>query len=97
MPAWSHQRGQRITDLLLIHISIASVATGKKSRITLLLTIAYLLLLITGIVLIVAIDGPNTTIGHTHYIIGLLLIILSFCHIVKRMRFLVDERFKAWK
>ena len=142
MSVRSHRRSQRITDLLLIPVSIASVITGfrlhvagknaphevweqwaaahvvatvlflvvgivhvrhhwawykslfsrglgKKSRVTLLLTIAFLLLVITGIVLIVAIDGPNSTTGHLHYIFGLLLTILSLWHIVKRWKALV--------
>ena len=142
MSVRSHYRSQRITDLLLISVSIASVITGfglnvaghdkphevweqwaaahvvatvlflvvgivhvrhhwawykslfsrglgKKSRVTLLLTIAFLLLVITGIMLIVAIDGPNSTTGHLHYIFGLLLTILSLWHIVKRWKALV--------
>ena len=142
MSVRSHHRSQRITDLLLIPVSIASVITGfglhaaghdtphevweqwaaahvvvtvlflvlgilhvwhhlawykslfskglgKKSRVTLLLTIAFLLLSVTGIVLIVAIDGPNSTTGHLHYLLGLLLTILSLWHIVKRWKALV--------
>ena len=142
MSTRSHRRSQRITDLLLIPVSIASVITGfglhvagknaphevweqwaaahvvasilflilgilhvwhhwawykslfskglgKKSRVTLLLTIAFLLLVVTGIVLIVAIDGPNSTMGHLHYLFGLLLIVLSLWHIAKRWKALV--------
>ena len=121
MSARSHRRCQRIIDLLLIPVSIASVITGfglhvagknaphevweqwaaahvvasvlflvlgifhvrhhwawykslfnkglgNKSRVTLLLTIAFLFLVVTGVVLIVAIDGPNSTMGHLHYL-----------------------------
>ena len=142
MSVRSHHRSQRITDLLLIPVSIASVITGfglhaaghdtphevweqwaaahvvatilflvlgilhvwhhlawykslfskglgKKSRVTLLLTIAFLLLSVTGIVLIVAIDGLNSTTGHLHYLLGLLLTTLSLWHIVKRWKALV--------
>ena len=142
MSTRSHRRSQRLTDLLLIPVSIASVITGfglhvagkdtphevweqwaaahvvatvlfiilgiyhvwhhwawykslfskglgKKSRVTLLLTIAFLFLVVTGIVLIVAIDGPNSTTGHLHYLFGLLLTILSLWHIVKRWKVLV--------
>ena len=142
MSVRSHCRSQRITDLLLIPVSIASIITGfelhvagenaphevweqwaaahvvatvlflvlgilhvrhhwawykslfskglgKKSRVTLLLTIAFLLLVVTGIVLIVAIDGPNSTTGHLHYISGQLLTILSLWHVVKRWKALV--------
>ena len=139
MSVRSHHHSQRITDLLLIPVSIASVITGfglhvtgkgaphkvweqwaaahvvatvlflvlgifhiwhhrawyksmfckglgKKSLVTLLLTIVFLLLYITGLVLIVAIDGPNSTTGHLHYIFGLLLTILSLWHITKRWK-----------
>ena len=142
MSTWSHRRSKRITDLLLIPVSIASVITGfglhvsghdsphevweqwaaahvvatvlflvlgifhvwhhwawykslfskglgKKSRVTLLLTIAFLLLSVTGVVLIVAIDGPNSTTGHLHYLFGLLLTILSLWHIIVRWKALV--------
>ena len=139
MSVRSHRRSQRLTDWLLIPVSIASFITGfglhvsgknaphevweqwaaahvvatvlflvlgilhvrhhwawykslfskglgKKSRVTLLLTLAFLLLVITGIVLIVAIDGPNSTMGHLHYLFGLLLPLLSFWHIAKRWK-----------
>ena len=142
MSTRSHRRSQRLTDWLLIPISIASVITGfglhvagknaphevweqwaaahvvatvlflvlgiyhfwhhwawykslfckglgKKSRVTLLLTIAFLFLIVTGIVLIVAIDGPNSTMGHLHYLFGLLLILLSLWHIAKRWKALI--------
>ena len=142
MSTRSSRRSQRIIDLLLIPVSIASVITGfglhvagknaphevweqwaaahvvatvlflvlgilhvrhhwawykslfskglgNKSRVTLLLTIAFLFLVVTGIILIVAIDGPNSTTGHLHYIFGQLLTILSLWHIVKRWKALV--------
>ena len=142
MSTRSYRRSQRIIDLLLIPVSIASVITGfglhvagknaphevweqwaaahvvatvlflvlgilhvrhhwawykslfskglgNKSRVTLLLTIAFLFLVVTGIILIVAIDGPNSTTGHLHYIFGQLLTILSLWHIVKRWKALV--------
>lgn len=142
MSTRSHRRSQRITDWLLIPVSIASVITGfglhvaghdrphevweqwaaahvvatvlflvlgiyhvshhwawykslfskglgKKSRVTFLLTIVFLFLVVTGIILIVAIDGPNSTIGHLHYLFGLLLTIISLWHVVKRCKALV--------
>ena len=122
MSVRSHCRSQRITDLLLIPVSIASIITGfelhvagenaphevweqwaaahvvatvlflvlgilhvrhhwawykslfskglgKKSRVTLLLTFTFLFLVVTGVILIVAIDGPNSTTGHLHYMV----------------------------
>ena len=142
MSTRSHRRSQRLTDLLLIPVSIASVITGfglhvagkntphevweqwaaahvvatvlflvlgilhvwhhwtwykslfskglgKKSRVTLLLTISFLFLVVTGVILIVAIDGPNSTMGYLHYLFGLLLALLSLWHIAKRWKALV--------
>ena len=142
MSTRSHRRSQRLTDLLLIPVSIASVITGfglhvagkntphevweqwaaahvvatvlflvlgilhvwhhwtwykslfskglgKKSRVTLLLTISFLFLVVTGVILIVAIDGPNSTMGYLHYLFGLLLTLLSLWHIAKRWKALV--------
>ncbi len=142
MSVRSHRRSQRLTDWLLIPVSIASVITGfglhvagkdtphevweqwaaahvvasvlflvlgilhvwhhwawykslfskglgNKSRVTLLLTIAFLFLVITGVILIVAIDGPNSTMGYLHYLFGLLLTLLSLWHVVKRWKALV--------
>ena len=66
--------------------SLLSKGLGKKSRVTLLLTIAFLFLVVTGVVLIVAIDGPNSTTGHLHYIFGQLLTILSLLHVAKRWK-----------
>ena len=142
MSTRSHRRSQRLTDLLLIPVSIASVITGfglhvagkntphevweqwaaahvvatvlflvlgilhvwhhwtwykslfskglgKKSRVTLLLTISFLFLVVTGVILIVAIDGPKSTMGYLHYLFGLLLTLLSLWHIAKRWKALV--------
>ena len=69
--------------------SLFSKGLGNKSRFTLMLTITFLFLVVTGIVLIVAIDGPNSTVGHLHYLFGQLLTLLSLWHIVKRRKMLV--------
>lgn len=71
--------------------SLFGKGLGKKSRVTFLLTIAFLFLFVTGIVLIVAIDGPNSTMGHLHYIFGQLLTILSLGHVTKRWEQIVHE------
>lgn len=64
--------------------SIASKGIGKKSRMTLVLTIAFLIVTVTGIVLMACVDGANSAIGQWHYRIGLLLIVFSLIHIAKR-------------
>ena len=103
MSTRSYRRSQRIIDLLLIPVSIASVITGFGLHVARKnaphevweqwaaahVVATVLFLVVTGIILIVAIDGPNSTTGHLHYIFGQLLTILSLWHIVKRWKALV--------
>ena len=147
MSARGHYSSQRITDLLLIPISAASIITGfvlhsvgknsphevwevwamahvvssglffilgflhvwhhwgwykslftkgigKKSRVTLLLTISMMLLFVSGIVLLIAIEGPNSMMGHIHNLIGQLLTILALWHIIKRWKMFLKPKQK---
>ncbi|MBP3483384.1 MAG: DUF4405 domain-containing protein [Alistipes sp.] len=64
--------------------AIASKGIGKKSRMTLALSVVFLIVVVTGIVLIACVDGANSVIGLWHYRIGLLLIVFSLIHIAKR-------------
>lgn len=66
--------------------AIASKGIGKKSRMTLALSAAFLIVTVTGIVLIACVDGANSAIGLWHYWLGILLIAFSLIHIFKRMR-----------
>ena len=66
--------------------SIASKGIGKKSPMTLALSAAFLIVTVTGIVLVACVDGANSAIGLWHYKIGLLLIVFSLIHVFKRMR-----------
>lgn len=66
--------------------SVASNGIGKKSRITLALSAVFLIVTVTGIILIACVDGANSAIGLWHYKIGLLLLVLSFIHCIKRKR-----------
>ena len=72
--------------------SIASKGIGKKSWMTIALSAVFLIVLVTGIVLIACVDGANSTIGTWHYKLGLLLIVLSLIHIVRRKRTLTGKR-----
>ena len=65
--------------------SLFSKGLGNKSMVTLLLTVVFLLLFVSGVVLLAVIDGPNSTVGHLHYLFGLVIIILSLWHIIKRL------------
>lgn len=60
------------------------VGLGKKSRITLILSILFLTLTLTGIMMIIFIDGGNSSIGLWHYKLGLIMIPLLIGHTIKR-------------
>ncbi len=57
---------------------------GNKSKITLVLSAAALCVIITGIILL-GVDGENSAIGIFHYQIGILTIVLSVIHVLKRL------------
>ena len=59
---------------------------GKKSGVTMALTLAFLFLVVTGIILLAVITGPNSGVGISHLAVGVLLIILSVIHILKRIK-----------
>ena len=50
------------------------------------LTLALLFLVVTGIILLAVITGPNSGVGISHLAVGVLLIILSTIHILKRIK-----------
>ena len=56
---------------------------GNKSRITLSLTILFVLVTLTGIALL-EVEGANSGIGLWHYRIGLLVTLISTLHLAKR-------------
>ena len=70
--------------------SLFAHGIGKKSRVTLWITLVFLLLFITGLLLIIVIDGPNSWMGTCHFWIGLALIVLSLWHIIVRWKALVN-------
>lgn len=57
---------------------------GKKSRITVVLSVVFLLVLVTGIILL-GVDGANSYIGLLHYKIGIVTIVLCIGHLLKRI------------
>lgn len=57
---------------------------GQKSKITVILSVVFFLVLVTGIVLL-GVNGANSHIGLLHYKIGLATIILCIGHILKRI------------
>lgn len=57
---------------------------GKKSNLTLTLSVVFLFVVATGIILL-CIDGANSNIGLWHYKIGILIGVISIGHILKRI------------
>lgn len=66
--------------------AIASKGIGHKSRTTILLSALFLFVTVTGLILIIGIDGANSALGRWHYISGFILILLSLIHIISRKR-----------
>lgn len=58
---------------------------GKRSHVTAFISWVSLLVVVTGIVLIAAVEGEGSGIGLWHYRIGLLLTAASLGHILKRV------------
>lgn len=57
---------------------------GKKSRVTALLSLLFIFLILTGIILL-PIKGDNSRIGHCHYVCGIIAAIIACGHIIKRI------------
>lgn len=60
---------------------------GRKSRFTVVLSIVFFLVSVTGIILL-GVDGANSYIGLLHYKIGIVTIVLCIGHILKRISLL---------
>ena len=57
-----------------------------KSKITMLVTILFLATTITGVLLLLFIDGQGSLMGMAHYVIGLLFGAIGLGHFIKRWR-----------
>ncbi|NBH65770.1 DUF4405 domain-containing protein [Phocaeicola sartorii] len=66
---------------------IIKYGLGKKSKITVVLSVVFLLVSVTGIILL-GVNGANSDIGLLHYEIGIATIILCVGHILKRIHLL---------
>lgn len=56
---------------------------GNKSRVTLLLSVVFIVVILTGVALLAFVDGANSGMGLWHYRIGLIVSAISIGHIVK--------------
>lgn len=57
---------------------------SRKSKVTAALSIIFLLLSVTGIVLL-GVNGANSPLGLWHYKIGIITIVIAVGHIIKRL------------
>lgn len=89
-----------LTSFLFFVISIFHITThwgwyqgiiknglGKKSKITVVLSVVFFLVSVTGIILL-GVDGANSYIGLLHYKIGIVTIVLCIGHLLKRISLL---------
>lgn len=60
---------------------------GKKSKIIVVLSVVFLLVSVTGIILL-GVNGANSVIGLLHYKIGIATIVLCVVHLLKRIHLL---------
>ena len=57
---------------------------GRKSKVTALLSIVFLLLSVTGFVLF-GVNGANSPLGLWHYKIGIVMTVIAVGHIIRRL------------
>ncbi|SHF35418.1 hypothetical protein [Dysgonomonas macrotermitis] len=69
--------------------SIIKNGLGKKSKITLILTFLFVILILTGIVLIFFVEGGNSALGLWHYRFGLVMTVLLVIHLIARFPLLL--------
>lgn len=78
---------------VILHISthwqwfrgIVKHGAGKKSRVTVVLSVVFLLVAVTGIILL-GVSGANSRTGLLHYKLGIVAIVLCTGHILKRIK-----------
>ena len=57
---------------------------GSKSKVTAILSVIFLLLLVTGLALL-GINGANSLLGLWHYKIGVITTVIALGHVIKRL------------
>ena len=61
---------------------------GNKSRVTIVVSLLFVVLVISGIFALFIPESPNSDIGIVHYKIGIVSILFFLVHIIKRMKIL---------
>ena len=62
---------------------------GNKSRVTVFLSSLMLATIITGNIVLLRHQGPNSHFGLWHYVIGIMLTVIAVGHFLKRIKILV--------
>jgi len=57
---------------------------GKKSKITVLISVLFVILIVTGLMLVFFIDGGDSAVGTWHFILSLVMVVLLIIHTIKR-------------
>ena len=65
---------------------LRTVGCKGKRKAVLLLSIVFLLAVVSGILLVFFVDGANSSLGLWHYRIGIFVSVLGVLHILKRKR-----------
>ncbi len=58
---------------------------GRKSKMTMILSLIFMVVTVTGFILLFGVDGANSEIGLWHYEIGIVVSVISIIHIIKRL------------
>lgn len=62
---------------------ITKKGIGRKSKVTVVLSTVFLLLSVTGIILL-GVNGANSPLGLCHYKTGIIMTVIAIGHIIKR-------------
>jgi archaellum biogenesis protein FlaJ (TadC family) len=69
--------------------SLFNRGIGKKSRVTVIISLLFFILTITGIILVFFIDGGNSSVGLWHYRLGLVITAFLLAHTISRFPLII--------
>ena len=92
----SHNRQPVISIFGIVHIKshwgwykgLKTTGCKGKKKVVLLFSITFALVIITGMLLLLFVNGANSPTGLLHYKIGIATGVLAILHILKRKHFL---------
>lgn len=83
---WLVSAGLHVRRRRKWYSSVAVRGVSGNGWVTLALTLVFMAAAVTGFVLLVCIDGQDSSIGLWHYGLGIVLILLTLFHAVRRVR-----------